>query len=102
MEKIKEKELVSLMIDIYIRHHPSELDDLVKLRSYAFERIEKCPFFATKTFCSNCQVHCFEKKMRSLIRKVMRYSGPRMIFYHPLIVISHFISGIKERKKYVV
>ncbi len=99
METAKEKAIVSLMIDIYLRSHPSKRDDLIKLKTYAFKRIEKCPFAATKTFCSNCHVHCYEAKMRSLIRQVMRYSGPRMIFYHPLIAVSHFISSIKERRK---
>ena len=35
----------------------------------------------TKTFCSNCKVHCYKPEMRKKIRAVMRFSGPRMIFY---------------------
>ena len=34
----------------------------------------------TKTFCSNCRAHCYRLEMREEIRKVMRFSGPRMIF----------------------
>ena len=27
----------------------------------------------TKTFCSNCRVHCYRSEMREEIRKVMRF-----------------------------
>ncbi len=43
-------------------------------------------------FCSKCPIHCYKPKMREHIREVMRYSGPRMIFYHPIIAIKHMLS----------
>lgn len=52
----------------------------------------------TKTFCSNCRVHCYRSEMREEIRKVMRFSGPRMIFYH-LAAIRHVIEAQKERRR---
>ena len=52
----------------------------------------------TKTFCSNCRVHCYRSEMREEIRKVMRFSGPRMIFYHPA-AIRHVIETQKERRR---
>ena len=42
-----------------------------------------------KTFCSQCRIHCYEKTMQKQIKQVMRYSGPRMIFYHPLLALRH-------------
>ena len=27
--------------------------------TYARECSDKCPFMETKTFCSNCRVHCY-------------------------------------------
>lgn len=35
--------------------------------------IEKRPFMETKTFCSQCKVHCYKKDKREQIRKVMRF-----------------------------
>ncbi len=35
--------------------------------------------------------------MREKIRTVMRYSGPIMIFYHPITAIKHVLSARKER-----
>lgn len=83
----REKEVVSLMIHLYCSSH----DDICEqeLKNYALMRIEKCPMMEKKTFCSRCSIHCYEKEKQRQIKKVMRYSGPRMIFYHPILAIKH-------------
>ena len=98
----REKETVSLMIAIYCRknHGGKELcPDCAALDAYARQRSDKCPFMETKTFCSNCKVHCYKKDMREKIREVMRFSGPRMIFYHPVMAIRHVIESKKEKRR---
>lgn len=98
----REKETVSLMISIYCRkkHGCKTLcPDCKALDDYARFRSEKCPFMETKTFCSNCKVHCYKPDMREKIREVMRFSGPRMIFYHPVMAIRHVIEVKKEKKR---
>lgn len=98
----KEKQLASQMIALYCRkHHHQEglCDKCQKLEKYAHMRSDKCPFIETKTFCSNCRVHCYQAKMRGQIKKVMRYSGPRLIFTHPFLVISHIREERKERRR---
>ena len=84
----KEKEVVSLMIDIYCKKH----NDINKeeLKKYALARTDRCPRMAEKTFCSKCPIQCYSKEYREQIRKVMKYSGPRLIFVHPILVIKHF------------
>jgi len=37
--------------------------------------------------------------MREKIRAVMRYSGPRMLFSHPVLVVRHGIESIREKKR---
>ena len=37
--------------------------------------------------------------MREKIREVMRFSGARMIFYHPALAIRHVIETKKEKRK---
>ena len=54
---------------------------------------------ATKTFCSNCKVHCYKEEMKEKIKIVMRYSGPRMLFYHPVMALKHVILSKKEKKE---
>ena len=98
----REKETVSLMIAIYCRkkHGGKTLcPDCAALEAYARVRSDKCPFMETKTFCSNCKVHCYKKDMREKIREVMRFSGPRMIFHHPIMAIRHVVESKKEQKR---
>jgi len=35
--------------------------------------------------------------MREKITKVMRYSEPRMLFYHPILALHHVFDGKKTR-----
>lgn len=99
----REKILVSQMIQLYCRKmHKSKnvlCDECKELDDYAKLRSEKCPFMETKTFCSNCKVHCYKPEMREKIREVMRFSGPRMIFHHPITAIRHVIETKKEKQK---
>lgn len=98
----KEKLIVSEMIKLYCKkqHHIKNglCRECKELKEYAEQRSDKCPFMETKTFCSNCKVHCYKKDMREKIRQVMRFSGPRMIFYHPVMAISHLIESKKEKR----
>jgi hypothetical protein len=36
--------------------------------------------------------------MREKIREVMRFSGPRMIFHHPITAVRHVIESKKEKR----
>ena len=98
----REKKMVSLMIKLYCnkKHHTKRelCEECSKLNEYAIMRSDKCPFMETKTFCSNCKVHCYKTDMREKIREVMRFSGPRMIFRHPVAAIRHVIESKREKK----
>lgn len=85
------------MIDLYYKKHKDELIIKDELKKYVEFRLDKCPFQEEKTFCSNCKIHCYKKDMRELIKKVMRYSGPRMIFYHPILAIKHLVESKREK-----
>ena len=61
-------------------------------------RVDHCPHMETKTFCSACKTHCYKPQMREAIRQVMRWSGPRMIFHHPVLAIRHLIETKKQKK----
>ena len=99
----QEKKVVGEMISLYCRknHHPDGdfCDSCRELRNYAWQRVDHCPFMENKTFCSNCRVHCYKPEMREKIREVMRFSGPRMLLYHPLLAIFHLVLTLKEKRK---
>ena len=93
LKRAKEKEIVGEMIGIYCRKNHKWrgflCPECTELKAYAFTRADKCPFMENKTFCSNCEVHCYEPTMRARIREVMRFSGRRLFFRHPILVVKH-------------
>ncbi len=95
----REKKTISKMIGIYCRHRHGRADDLCAecghLRDYAMQCIDRCPFREDKPVCGKCPVHCYEPDMRDRIRRVMRYSGPRMMMYHPVLTVMHHLDGMK-------
>lgn len=97
----REKQTVSYMIALYCKKKHKTGSGLctecAALDAYARLRSDKCPFMETKTFCSNCKVHCYKPDMREKIREVMRFSGPRMIFVHPIMAVRHVIESKKEK-----
>lgn len=99
----REKKIVSQMIGLYCRKKHKSGNTLcpqcAALKQYAELRSDKCPFMETKTFCSNCKVHCYQPEMREQIRQVMRFSGPRMLFHQPIPAIRHVIESRRERKR---
>ena len=102
-KRAREKRTVALMIRLYCRKNHSTGRQLCPacqaLHSYAMERSDRCPFMERKTFCSNCHVHCYKADMREKIREVMRFSGPRMLLYHPVMAIRHVIESRKEKRR---
>ncbi len=100
----REKHMVSEMIALYCRkRHRTRAGELcpecAELAEYARQRSDRCPFMETKTFCSNCRVHCYKPEMREKIREVMRFSGPRMIFHHPVAAVRHVIETKAEKRR---
>ena len=97
-DKIKnnKEKVTASMIRIYCRgvHGGKQhlCDDCESLRVYSLKRLEKCPHANTNTFCSECSIKCYEKQKQEEMRVVMRYAGPRMIIYHPIIAIRHVMS----------
>lgn len=100
----REIKVVNLMIGIYC--HKKHLtkkgelcEDCKKLSEYATLRTQKCPFMETKTFCSRCKVHCYRPDMKAKIKEVMKFSGPRMMIYHPILAIKHGFYTLKDSIK---
>lgn len=91
------------MIKLYCRAHHHTLtklcDDCLKLETYAVRRLTACPFQEKKTTCGKCSVHCYKPAMKEKIIEVMRYSGPRMIFRHPILALAHLLDAKCSRKE---
>lgn len=99
----REQQVVAEMIALYChkRHGTGKKEGICleckKLCEYAQARSKNCPFMEEKTFCVNCKIHCYKSDMRECIRKVMRFSGPRMILYHPGMALWHLFTSKQEK-----
>lgn len=102
--KIKEElSNMDLMIDLYCKgvhgKKSEDCEECRELKDYASGRIYKCPHLESKTFCSSCKTHCYSPSMRTKIKAVMRYSGPRLIFHRPDLVFKHMWDTFKNKKR---
>ncbi len=60
--------------------------------SYSVGKLQKCPFGWKKPNCPKCRVSCYSDEMKSRLRVIMRFSGPRMA-WHPVLSFYHFINN---------
>lgn len=99
----RERETVEEMIRLYCKAKHDDparrCPDCQALMDYARSRLERCPFQEDKPTCSNCAVHCYQAEMRDRIRAVMRYSGPRMLFHHPVLAMFHLMDGRRRPRR---
>ncbi len=103
----RERLTVARMIGIYCRGHHGGRElcgDCAALLEYANRRLDACRYQPEKPACSKCPTHCYGKSMRERIREVMRFAGPRMLLYHPILGILHMLDGrraavVKNRRE---
>lgn len=86
--------VVRLMIQLYCRRKEGNkglCPSCTELLHYATARLERCKFADNKPTCRKCPIHCYRPDMKERIREVMRWAGPRMIWYHPFVAIRHIM-----------
>lgn len=97
---IREKKTIKAMIKIYCKSHHKTHNELccecTELLQYALNRLDRCPFQENKTTCAKCPIHCYKPDMRERVKSVMKFSGSRMSYRHPILSILHFIDGRKK------
>jgi len=118
----RERRTIAAMIEIYCRgqcHRPSTTTPRIgnlkvranggdvdasalcnecnQLLEYAMQRVEKCPFKAEKPTCAKCPIHCYMPARRQQVRQVMRYAGPRMLVYHPILTVLHYWDEVTRK-----
>lgn len=90
----KEKLVVKEMIELYCKKKEKNkelCEECKSLLDYAYKRLDHCKFGEYKSSCQKCPIHCYKKDMRERMRQVMRFSGLRMLFYHPVAVLKHLL-----------
>ena len=96
----RERKTISIMIKLYCRHfhdkNESQCEECSDLFEYANTRLDSCIFGENKPVCSKCPIHCYKPDLREKIRKVMRYSGPKMIYTHFILGIRHLFDRFRK------
>lgn len=99
----KDKQIIIKMITLYCRGKHKQTNVLCaeceELVRYAVDRLDRCCFGEDKPTCKACIIHCYSPKMKDKMRSVMRFSGPRMIFVHPIYTLKHLYKEYKRHNK---
>lgn len=66
------------------------------LLAYAGQRLLKCPYGEDKPACTKCPIHCYKREKKEQVRAVMRYSGPRMLWRHPVQALLHMVDKLRK------
>jgi len=95
-EMLDEHKTITKMVGIYCRSKHGTSANLCEsceeLVAYADLRLAACPFAPDKPVCAKCPVHCYQPEKREHIREVMRFAGPRMLFFDPVAAIKHMVA----------
>ena len=100
----REQRTIRAMLQIWCEaqplHHRPRHGELCAgcagLFEYASYRLVKCPYGEDKPTCVNCPIHCYGHTQRAAMQEVMRFSGPKMLFRHPVLAIRHLMDGREE------
>jgi len=97
----REKKTIDKMVHLYCKSkHNTNGDQLCdgcsEFLSYTFMRLDKCPFQEEKPTCGKCLVHCYRPDMKEKAKKIMRFSGPRLIYRSPILALHHVFDGLKK------
>lgn len=90
----REKHTIERMIRLYCRHRlhqqqPNE--EYTALTAYCIRRLDLCKWGEQKPPCKLCPSHCYAPEQREKVRQIMKWMGPRMIFYAPMEVVRHLL-----------
>lgn len=96
----RERKTIDYMVGIYCTgHHGTNSEiciECLQFRDYAFMRLSKCPFQEKKSTCGKCVIHCYNPDMKLKVKKIMRYSGPRLLLHHPILALYHAWDGRRK------
>jgi predicted amidophosphoribosyltransferase len=99
----REKDTIFKMIKIYCNKHHKPDGELCSGCRDFIEYADKCLFLCSygvsKPACGICPTNCFSSDMQAKMVIVMRYAGPRMLFIHPILSVSHLFDALNITNK---
>lgn len=98
-KKLEKKQVLEKMIRLYCKNNHKDYlcNDCKNLISYSNIRTDYCKRLDEFFFCSSCDRTCYDNENLEKIRKIMRYSGPRMIYSDPKASVRFVSEKIKMK-----
>lgn len=88
----RDQHTIRMMISLYCRrhlHHSEPSAEYRALSDYACRRLQHCRWGEAKPACKDCPTHCYAPDKRQKMHEIMRWTGPRMLFYSPRATMRH-------------
>ncbi|PSW56611.1 nitrous oxide-stimulated promoter family protein [Photobacterium leiognathi] len=97
---------ISVMIKIYCSNHHQNTtkndglcESCYSFQCYVKQRLDRCPYGVEKPTCRRCPIHCYKPEQKVKSQTIMRYSGPKMMYKHPIMAITHLIEDKRKVPK---
>ncbi len=100
MNRQQEAHTVACMIQIYCRgrHRKKQLcPSCQELLEITRLHLSECPPEDDRPFFSSHTIQCFKPEQREEIEQMLGYSGPRLLWHHPMIAIRYMVTMSYEK-----
>ena len=93
-----ELKTITIMVTLYCRkHHATALcDECQAIIEHAQQKLDRCVFGQQKPACKKCPVHCYKPNFKQQTRTIMKETGVKMLFIHPILAFRHLLKGLKK------
>jgi predicted amidophosphoribosyltransferase len=92
MKREEKQETVRAMIRYFCKakHREGALCAACReLLRYITARLNECRLPEESSACFMCPDYCYKPEMRDRIKEVMRFSAPRILIRHPVLMFRH-------------
>ena len=93
-----ELKTIIIMTNLYCQahHETRDCEECKDLIHYVQQKLDRCVYGQDKPACKHCPTHCYKPDHRQQIQLIMCYTGPKMLFKHPILGIKHLIKSTKK------
>jgi hypothetical protein len=94
-----ELKTITVMISLYCRaNHKSSIPCTTcqALINHAEQKLDRCVYGSQKPACKQCPIHCYKPEYREQIKIIMKESGMKIAYLHPILAFKHLLKGFNK------
>lgn len=94
MNRNKKKKMIENLVSLFCEakhRNPMLCESCAELLRYVTSRLNECPLDDEVSSCFMCPNYCYRPDMREKIKEVMRFSAPRILIHHPILMLNHLL-----------